>query len=72
MIVERFDDARGTEQQGTFDLLRSLHFLVLLGEAHNFGAADLDRWLAEIGFAVEHSAPVEDGLVLLEARRTTE
>ena len=72
VIVERFEGTNGSEPHGAFDLLRSLHFLALLGEAHNFTAADLDRWLAETGLEVEHAEPVAGGLVLVVARGTTE
>lgn len=72
VIVERLDEDVEPASRSTFDLLRSLHFLVLLGEAYTFRPSDLDRWLHEVGFAVDHRQALDGGFVLLVARRRTE
>ena len=73
VIVDRLDgDGSDGRRRPTFELLRSLHFLVLLGEAHTFGPAELDRWSADAGFVHVDHRPLDGGLVLVLARRPTE
>ena len=69
IIVERLDEDVEPETHAAFDLLRSLHFLVLLGEAYTFRRTNLDGWLSGVGLAVVSSQPIDGGFVLVVARR---
>lgn len=52
----------------TFELLRSLHLLVTVGDAFHFTEEELAGWLAEVGFRPEPAVTLAGGFALVEAR----
>jgi predicted O-methyltransferase YrrM len=66
------DDSVQHEPRTTFELLRRLHLLVLLGEAHPFTPQELERWTEEAGFVAFRAEPIAGGLFLAVAERPTE
>jgi SAM-dependent methyltransferase len=72
VVADRDGGDTSTENRTPFELLRRLHLLVLLGEAHPFTPAELEQWTAAVGFTAFQSTPIGTGLFLAVARRPTE
>jgi DNA-binding Lrp family transcriptional regulator len=53
---------------GAFDLLRSLHLLVTVGDAFHYSYDDLVGWLSEVGLVAGPPREVGAGLTLVEGR----
>jgi hypothetical protein len=51
-----------------FDLLRSLHLLVTIGDAHHYSYDELVGWLAEVGLTAGGPVELPGGLTLVEGR----
>jgi hypothetical protein len=63
-------DRMGMPERPTaaFDLLRSLHLLVTVGDAHHYRADELATWLGEVGCTVAEPVALPAGLTLVEGR----
>jgi predicted O-methyltransferase YrrM len=63
-------DRMGAPERPTaaFELLRSLHLLVTVGDAFHYGVDELVGWLDEVGFTAGPAVDVPGGLTLVEGR----
>jgi hypothetical protein len=63
-------DRMGLPERPTaaFELLRSLHLLVTVGDAHHYTYDELVGWLAEVGLTAEAPVALDGGFTLVEGR----
>jgi predicted O-methyltransferase YrrM len=66
IVVDRL--VRPERPTATFELLRSLHLLVTVGDAFHYTGDELAGWLAEVGFRAKPGRELPGGFTLVEAR----
>ncbi|MCU1373078.1 MAG: methyltransferase, partial [Actinomycetia bacterium] len=66
IVVDRL--AAPERPTAAFELLRSLHLLVTVGDAHHYTADQLSGWLAEVGFRAAAPRAATGGFTVVEAR----
>jgi hypothetical protein len=66
VVVDRME--RPERPTAVFDLLRSLHLLVTVGDAFHYTPAELAGWLDEAGFTAAAPVALPAGLTLVEGR----
>lgn len=69
-VLDRLEEGEARPERTTVELLRSLHLLVTLGDAHPYTADELGGWLAAAGFGPPELQPVGSGFTLVLAERT--